>query len=305
MTLPLIAVTGASGQLGRTLSQLWNDSPHPQYRYKALDRAALDLAQADTIDTVLSELEPSIIINAAAYTQVDKAESDRDAAFSVNAEGVRSIAAWTAAKQAKLIHVSTDFVFDGAGKKPYEPDDQTSPLGAYGTSKLAGEKEIQAITELRSAIVRTSWLYSEYGNNFVKTMLRLMGEKEQLSVVDDQLGSPTSTHGLAALIFAMIRQDNFSGIYHWSDGASISWYEFAVEIQQQALAEGLLSKAIPISPISSSEYPAPARRPAYSVLDRSRAQAEFECPAASWKAQLNVVLKDLAKKLELERVRDK
>lgn len=296
MTSSLIVVTGATGQLGRTLSRLWAESPLPEYQLEALDRSELDISQADAAIAALSELKPAVIVNAAAYTQVDKAESDSIAAHLVNAEAAGRIAAWSAENDAKLIHISTDFVFDGSSKTPYRPDHQTNPLGAYGASKLAGEHEIQTLAKDRSAIIRTSWLYSEYGNNFVKTMLRLMGDRDQLSVVNDQVGSPTSTHGLAALIFAMILKDSYQGLYHWTDGASISWYEFAQEIQDQGLSEGLLSKAIPISPITTSEYPTPAQRPAYSVLDRSRAMAEFDCPTEDWKAQLNLVMKELASK---------
>jgi dTDP-4-dehydrorhamnose reductase len=296
MTSSLVVVTGATGQLGQTLSRLWAESPLPHYQLEALDRSELDISQTDTAVGVLSALKPTVIVNVAAYTQVDKAETDSKAAHLVNAQAVGKIATWSAENDAKLIHVSTDFVFDGSSKTPYRPDHQTNPLGVYGASKLAGEIEIQNAARQGSAIIRTSWLYSEYGNNFVKTMLRLMGDRDQLSVVNDQIGSPTSTQGLAALIFAMILKDSYQGIYHWTDGASISWYEFAQEIQNQAIQEGLLSKAIPISPISTSEYPTPAQRPAYSVLDRNRAMADFECPALDWKAQLNLVIKKLARK---------
>tara|TARA_B110000858_G_scaffold17319_1_gene17503 strand:- start:41450 stop:42340 length:891 start_codon:yes stop_codon:yes gene_type:complete len=294
MSSPLIVVAGATGQLGQTLSQCWAESPLSDYQFEALDRSKLDISQADRALAVLSELKPAVIVNAAAYTQVDKAEADSVAAYSVNAEAAGRIASWTAENDAKLIHISTDFVFDGSSKTPYSIDHQTNPLGAYGASKLAGEHEIQAQAKQSSAIIRTSWLYCEYGNNFLKTMLRLMGERDQLSVVNDQIGSPSSAHGLAALIFAMISKDSYQGIYHWSDGASISWYEFAQEIQNQAIQEGLLNRAIPISPISTSEYPTPAQRPAYSVLDRSRTMAEFDCPSVDWKQQLNRVLKKLA-----------
>ena len=296
MSSPLIVVTGATGQLGQTLSQLWAESPLPQYQLKVLSRSALDIGKAEMTDTVLSELKPSVVVNAAAYTQVDKAESDAAGAALVNAQGVGAIASWVAANQARLIHISTDFVFDGTSKTPYTVDQQTNPLGAYGVSKLAGEQQVQALASECSAIVRTSWLYSEHGNNFVKTMLRLMRERDQLSVVNDQIGSPSSTHGLADLIFAMIPCQNYQGIYHWTDGASISWFEFAQEIQDQALQEGLLSKAISISPIATSAYPTPARRPAYSALDRSRALAEFECPVEDWKTQLRLVIRQLAGK---------
>ena len=298
MSFPLIVVTGATGQLGQTLAQLWAESPLPQYQLKVLSRSELDIAKAGMTDAVLSELKPSVVVNAAAYTQVDKAESDSESAALVNAQAAGAIARWVAANQARLIHISTAFVFDGTSKTPYTPDQQTGPLGAYGSSKLAGEQQIQALANERSAIVRTSWLYSEFGNNFVKTMLRLMGEKEQLSIVNAQIGSPSSTHGLAALIFAMILHQRYQGIYHWTDGASISWFEFAQEIQGQAIQEGLLNKAIPISRIATVDYPTPARRPAYSVLDRSRALAEFECPTEDWKTQLRRVIKELASKLK-------
>jgi len=296
MTSPLIVVTGATGQLGQTLSRRWSEFPIRQYQFKALERSELDLNQAEAAIATLAELRPVVIVNAAAYTQVDKAESDSIEVHRVNAEAVGRIAAWSAENDASLIHISTDFVFDGASKTPYEPKQQTNPLGVYGASKLAGERQIQALAKQRSAIIRTSWLYCEYGNNFVKTMLRLMKENDQLSVVDDQCGSPTSTHGLAALIFAMILNRNAAGIYHWTDGGSISWFEFALEIQRQGIQEGLLSKAIPISPIPTSDYPTPARRPAYSVLDRSRTLTDFDCPSADWQAQLNRVLKELASK---------
>ena len=296
MTFPLIVVTGAAGQLGQTLSRRWSEFPLSQYQFKALARHELDLNQAESAIAALAELRPSVIVNAAAYTQVDKAESDSIGAHRANSEAVGTIAAWSEENDARLIHISTDFVFDGTSKIPYEPRQQTNPLGVYGVSKLAGERQIQALAKQRGTVIRTSWLYCEHGNNFVKTMLRLMGEKDQLSVVDDQFGSPTSTHGLAALIFAMILRRNAAGIYHWTDGGSISWFEFALEIQRQGLQEGLLSKAIPIRPISTSDFPTPARRPAYSVLNRSRTLAEFDCPSADWQAQLNRVLKKLASK---------
>jgi dTDP-4-dehydrorhamnose reductase len=295
MTAPLIVVAGASGQLGQTLSRCWAKSPISGYQFVALDRAGLDVGKADSAREVLAELKPAVIINAAAYTQVDKAESDSDNAYLINEKAVATLAAWALENEARILHVSTDFVFDGASKIPYLPDQQTRPLGVYGASKRAGEEKIEALVSDHCAIIRTSWLYSEYGSNFVKTMLRLMGEKEVLSVVDDQFGSPTSTHGLANLIFAMIRKERYQGIYHWTDGGSISWFEFAQEIQRQALEKGLLSKAIPIKPISTTEYPTPAQRPAYSVLDRNRALNEFECPQQDWKEQLANVMNELAR----------
>ena len=296
MSTSCILVTGAAGQLGQTLRQQWSEAAISQYRMIALTRSELDFANPAKISAVLSDLKPAIIVNAAAYTQVDKAESDSDIAHLVNAQAVGTIAAWAAKNEARLIHLSTDFVFDGGSNTAYRPDQQTNPLGVYGTSKLAGERSIQVLAPEHSAIIRTSWLYSEYGNNFLNTMLRLMNERDALSVVNDQIGSPTSTHGLAKLIFAMILQQEYRGIYHWTDGASISWFQFAEEIQKQALQAGLLQEQIPIHAISSREYPTPARRPAYSVLDRSRAMDEFDCPQRDWKQQLAVVIKKLAQR---------
>ena len=288
-----ILVTGASGQLGQTLVRLWERSPIPQYQFSALPRTQLDIGKPDLAAAVLSELQPTVIVNAAAYTQVDKAETDRDAVFQVNETGTATLARWAAHSGAKLLHISTDFVFNGAKSSPYVPDDQTEPLGVYGASKLAGEKALLAASNDNAAIIRTSWLYSRYGNNFVKTMLRLMAESDALSVVEDQIGSPTSTDSLARLIFAMIQKGDYQGIYHWTDGGSISWFEFAQQIQGQALQAGILSKAIPITPITTSEYPTPAKRPAYSVLDRSRALEEFEWLVLDWEQKLAEVIAEL------------
>ncbi len=243
-----ILVTGASGQLGQTLARLWVEAPIPQFQFSALPRAQLDIGKPDLAAAVLNELKPTVIVNAAAYTQVDKAESDSDAAYLINEAGTASLALWAAHNGAQILHISTDFVFDGVKPNPYLPDDQTRPLGVYGASKLAGEKALQAASNGNSAIIRTSWLYSEYGSNFVKTMLRLMAERDALSVVDDQIGSPTSTHSLARLIFAMIQKRDYRGIYHWNDGGSISWFEFAQQIKGQALQAGLLKK-------SDTDYP--------------------------------------------------
>jgi dTDP-4-dehydrorhamnose reductase len=288
-----ILVTGASGQLGQTLARLWERSHIPQYQFSALPRTQLDIGKPDLAAAVLSELQPTVIVNTGAYTQVDKAESEGDAAYLINEAGTATLASWAAQNEAQLLHISTDFVFDGSSTSPYLPNSQTSPLGVYGASKLAGEKALLAADDGNGAIIRTSWLYSEYGNNFVKTMLRLMGERDAVSVVDDQIGSPTSSHSLAQLIFAMIQKRDYRGIYHWTDGGSMSWFEFAQQIQSQALQAGILSKAIPITPIATSEYPTPAQRPAYSVLDRSRALEDFECPGLDWKQQLADVIAEL------------
>jgi dTDP-4-dehydrorhamnose reductase len=285
-----IVLTGAGGQFGQTLVARWPDSLLAQYELIPLMRGDLDIADAAAVRSTLDALQPALIINAAAYTAVDKAESEAEAAFAINERGVANLAA---ASTCPLIHLSTDFVFDGAASTPYAENTATAPLSVYGKSKLAGEKALLA-QKPDAMIIRTSWLYSEYGANFVKTMLRLMSERDVLSIVNDQIGSPTSTHSLAAVVCsaASTRLDSAAmpkeptGIFHWSDGASITWFDFALEIQTQALALGLLKSRCTLRPIPTSEYPTPAARPLYSVMSRARARAEFDCPTNTWQAEL-------------------
>ena len=285
-----IVLTGAGGQFGQTLVACWPDSLLSQYELIPLMRGDLDIADAAAVHSTLDALQPVLIINAAAYTAVDKAESEAEAAFAINERGVANLAA---ASTCPLIHLSTDFVFDGAASTPYAENTATAPLSVYGKSKLAGEKALLA-QKPDAMIIRTSWLYSEYGANFVKTMLRLMSERDVLSIVNDQIGSPTSTHSLAAVVCsaASTRLDSAAmpkeptGIFHWSDGASITWFDFALEIQTQALALGLLKSRCTLRPIPTSEYPTPAARPLYSVMSRVRARAEFDCPTNTWQAEL-------------------
>ena len=290
-----IVLTGAGGQFGQTLVARWPDSLLSQYELIPLMRGDLDIADAAAVHSTLDALQPALIINAAAYTAVDKAESEAEAAFAINERGVANLAA---ASTCPLIHLSTDFVFDGAASTPYTENAATAPLSVYGKSKLAGEKALLA-QKPDAMIIRTSWLYSEYGANFVKTMLRLLSERDALSIVNDQIGSPTSTHSLAAVVCsaASTRLDSAampkepSGIFHWSDGASITWFDFALEIQTQALALGLLKSPCTLKPIPTSEYPTPAARPLYSVMSRVRARAEFECPNNTWQAELTRCLR--------------
>ena len=285
-----IVLTGAGGQFGKTLVTRWPDSLLSQYELIPLMRGDLDIADAAAVHSTLDALQPALIINAAAYTAVDKAESEAEAAFAINERCVANLAA---ASTCPLIHLSTDFVFDGAASTPYAENAATAPLSVYGKSKLAGEKALLA-QKPDAMIIRTSWLYSEYGANFVKTMLRLLSERDALSIVNDQIGSPTSTHSLAAVVCsaASTRLDSAampkepSGIFHWSDGASITWFDFALEIQTQALALGLLKSRCTLRPIPTSEYPTPAARPLYSVMSRARARAEFDCPTNTWQAEL-------------------
>ena len=296
-----IVVTGGSGQLGLTLQALW---PHSalaaSYDLLAVSSSELDITSADSISNALANSanrvnrEVAAIINAAAYTAVDAAEADSEQAYQINETGVANLAAWAAEHNARLLHVSTDFVFAGNADSPYGQDSPVEPLGVYGASKLAGERAIARIWPQRSLVLRTSWLYSPYKNNFVKTMLRLMAERDSLNVVSDQIGSPTSTHSLAQVLFAALASDVEQGIYHWSDGAQISWYDFAVAIQEEGLTQGLLTKPIAINPIPASEYPTPATRPAYSVMDTAATQRDFACPVQDWREELRNVIAQLA-----------
>ena len=282
-----IVLTGAGGQFGQTLVACWPDSLLSQYELIPLMRGDLDIADAAAVHSTLDALQPALIINAAAYTAVDKAESEAEAAFAINERGVANLAA---SSKCPLIHLSTDFVFDGTVSTPYAENAATAPLSVYGKSKLAGEKALLA-QKPDAMVIRTSWLYSEYGTNFLKTMLRLMSERDALSIVNDQIGSPTSTHSLSAIVFSAVgTQLNVAamptGIFHWSDGASITWFDFALEIHTQALTLGLLKSPCTLRPIPTSEYPTPAARPLYSVMSRARALAEFDCPTNTWQAEL-------------------
>ena len=294
-----ILVTGAKGQLGRTLENYWAASELARDNELLLyDIDKLDLTLADTVTQELNRINPHTILNAAAYTSVDQAETDQEAAYAVNESAVANLAEWAAANDCFLVHISTDFVFDGSKSVPYLPTDHVSPLSVYGSSKLAGETALQSQLPDRHAVIRTSWLYSEYGKNFVQTMLRLMKEQDELGVVADQVGSPTSTHSLVALLLPILGQGIKPGIYHWTDGASISWYEFAQAIQQEAIDQGLLERKIPIKPLTTKEYPAVVERPAYSVLDRSKALNDIGMQATDWQQELRLVIKQVASRAE-------
>jgi dTDP-4-dehydrorhamnose reductase len=280
-----VLLTGAAGQLGWELQRCV-----PQgVALVAMDAAGLDITDHAAVARVVAEARPDAIINAAAYTAVDKAEAEPERAQAVNAQGAAHLARAARANDAFLVQVSTDFIFDGASSRPYGPADPPAPLGVYGATKLAGEEAVQQVLGEGCAIVRTAWLYSSNGRNFVKTMLRLMAEREEVRVVADQIGTPTWAWGLAEAVW-QITCRSLPGIHHWSDAGVASWYDFAVAIQEEALALGLLGRTIPIVPITTAEYPTSARRPAYSVLDKTATWALLSGPAPHWRVQLRRML---------------
>jgi dTDP-4-dehydrorhamnose reductase len=251
----------------------------------------LDIVDQSALTRELAKFKADWIVNAAAYTAVDLAEDEPAKAIAVNDTAVASLARAASAEGAKLLHLSTDFVFDGESKRAYSPLDGTNPLSIYGVSKLGGERHVLAGGT--GIVLRTSWVYAAEGKNFVLTMLRLMREKDQISVVCDQIGAPTWAASAAAAIWGLVDGQAKAGIYHWTDLGVASWYDFAVAIQDEALARGLLSRAIPILPIYSSEYPTKAQRPAFSVLDSASTRSLLKVPATHWRHNLRMMLDEL------------
>ena len=283
-----ILVTGSKGQLGREI--MARKDKVQEFEFFFLDIDELDLTDRDEVQKTISRIKPSLLINCAAYTAVDRAEEDKENAFAVNAAAVKNIVdAGTGLPSMKLMHISTDFVFDGKARKPYCEDAGPDPQSIYGKSKLAGE--IYALAYPLSMIIRTSWLYSEYGGNFVKTILRLAGERDEINVVNDQVGAPTWAADLAAAILSVCKQTlggekKFSpGTYHYSNEGSCSWYEFACEIKKIAGLD------ISIRPVTTADYPLPAKRPAYSVLGLDKIKKTYDIEIPSWQQSLGSFLK--------------
>lgn len=284
-----VLITGAGGQLGWELQR----SAPAQTQIVALDRKALDISDESGVQAVFEAQMPDLIINAAAYTAVDRAEQEPDLAFQVNRDGAKFLARAAARCHVSLIHVSTDFVFDGMQGCPYLIEDRPHPLSIYGASKLAGEQAVLDILGENSLVIRTSWVYSAAGNNFVKTMLRLTKARDQLRIVADQVGSPTWGRGLAKAIWLAVAKNKLSGIHHWTDAGVASWYDFAIAIQEEAISLKLLDKRIEIRPITTSQYPLPARRPSYSLLDKTVTWKALNIRSEHWRISLRDMLKDL------------
>ena len=281
-----VLVTGAGGQLGR---ELQSTCPN-EIDLTAANRADLDLTHEDQIRRVLGEIRPDLIVNAAAYTAVDQAESDREGAFAVNALGARDLARRAREVGARLIHFSTDFVFDGRRSVPYQPDSATDPQSVYGASKLAGENHVLETCGRSGLVIRTAWVYSHFGANFVRTMLRLMAEREEVSVVMDQIGTPTWTRSLADLVWAVCGHPDLHGTYHWTDAGVASWYDFAIAIQEEATALAILNSPCKVLPVTTADFPTAARRPSFSVLDTTAIRHDLGLAGIHWRRRLRTML---------------
>ncbi|KGO85819.1 dTDP-4-dehydrorhamnose reductase [Flavobacterium rivuli WB 3.3-2 = DSM 21788] len=286
----VVLVTGATGQLGQALKAA---APvHNNIQFYFAGSAEADVTNAQSLHDIFDKIKPQYCINTAAYTAVDKAESEPEKAHAVNVAGAANIARTCKAFNTVLIHISTDFVFDGTKKTPYNEDDTTNPQSVYGTTKRDGEIEIQKIIE-QYYVVRTSWVYSQYGSNFMKTMLRLAAERSSLSVVNDQVGTPTNANSLANTLIAIIAYNAANkanpkfGTYHFSDEGQCSWYDFAKKIFE------VNKITIDLRPITTKAYPTPAKRPAYSVLNKQKIKTSFAISIPDWQDSLeNNIEKD-------------
>ncbi|HEY4876630.1 MAG TPA: dTDP-4-dehydrorhamnose reductase, partial [Puia sp.] len=282
-----IVITGSNGQLGQELRAA--SANYPQFEFIFLTKDDLQISDDHSVKNFFSSTNPSCCINCAAYTAVDKAESEKEKAFLINAEAVGIIA--TACKQSntKLIHLSTDYVFDGNSSTPLTEEDAVSPINIYGESKLKGE-ELAFKNNNQTIIIRTSWVYSEFGNNFVKTMMRLMKEKDSINVINDQIGSPTYAADLTNAILKIISSEKFvPGIYNYSNDGRISWYEFATAIKE------LIGSSCKINPIPTTHYPTPAKRPHFSLLDKKKIKETYNVEIIDWKKSLVVCINTLLK----------
>ncbi|MBA0212300.1 dTDP-4-dehydrorhamnose reductase [Pectobacterium brasiliense] len=257
-----VLLTGANGQLGRC----FQDRLPAEWEILATDSNELDITDLERVAEIVKSFQPDAIVNAAAYTAVDKAESEPEIAESINVHGPQNLAIVATKYNVRLVHVSTDYVFDGSATEPYSEDSETNPLSVYGNTKLAGEQAVTKVSP-EAIIVRTAWVFSEYGNNFVKTMLRLAKERDSLSIVNDQRGCPTYAGDLAQTIISLLEKNAVGGIYHYCGDKEVSWYEFAEEIFKVANERKAISSVPTLSAISTGEFLTPAKRPKYSSLD--------------------------------------
>lgn len=285
-----VIITGADGQVGWELQKTVN----PQVQLIALNRQALDITKKQQVVDYFVAEKADWVINAAAYTAVDKAEENSDLAYQVNYLGAENIALACKASGSKMLHISTDFIFDGSQSSPYLIDSKTNPVSVYGKSKHAGDQSVLAALGDDACILRASWIYSSHGHNFVKTMIKLMNTRSELSVVGDQIGSPTWANGLARALWCITERD-LNGVLQWSDHGVASWYDFAMAIYEQGTEIGLINNSCQIKPIRSSEYPTLATRPQYSVLDKSETIEQLQIEPEYWRFSLRSMLLELKK----------
>lgn len=283
-----VLITGAGGQVGRLLA----GSAPTQVQVAACPHHELDIADEHAVLSCVRRLTPDVIVNAAAHTAVDRAESEPDLARRINTDGPRHLALAAREIGARLVHISTDFVFDGASSVPYRPDAATSPLNVYGVTKRAGEEAVLGVLPERSVVLRTAWVYAAEGRNFVHTMLRVMRANGSVRVVADQIGTPTAARSVADTIWKLIQMPQVTGIHHWTDAGVASWYDFAVAIAEEAAERGLVPSGVTVVPITTHEYPTPARRPAYSVLDTGSLMSLGIVPV-HWRKRLRSVLGEI------------
>ena len=282
-----ILVTGANGQLGSEINFIAKN--YPVYDFIFADRSILSIVDEDAVNVFLKKNKIDFCINCAAYTAVDKAENEKENAILANATAVGYLAKVCKKYHTKFIHISTDYVFDGNAIEPYKTDDTTNPVNFYGSTKLQGE-QIALLENNETIIIRTSWVYSIFGNNFVKTMMRLMNQRETIGVVNDQYGSPTYAADLAVVIMQIITSNkNHKGIYHYSNTGNISWYDFAKEIAAQ------IKTSCIVNPITTAQFPMPAKRPSYSVFDKSKITEDFGIEILDWKVSLVKCLEIIVK----------
>ena len=294
-----ILVTGKNGQLGQSINKLINietkiENNPSSNEFIFVGREELDLSNNSSIINYFDNHDKfDIVINCAAYTAVDKAEEEQELANQVNHLAVKQLAGIAKEQKARLIHISTDYVFNGESDKPYIETSETNPINVYGKTKLAGEKALQAVMPMNAVIIRTSWVYSEYGNNFVKTMLRLGKERDELNVVSDQIGSPTYATDLAGAILEIIKnkefreEDQATQIYHYSNEGEISWHDFAKEIFKIAKTN------CKVNPITTQQYPTPAKRPKNTLMNKNKIIEKFGVKNANWKEPLNTCITTL------------
>lgn len=283
-----VLITGGNGQLGHELQRTVLQG----YNCVATDVDELDITNSDAVNKFVAELKPDVIINAAAYTAVDKAEEETELATAINTTGAANLAQACKDNQIQFMQISTDFVFDGKAHTPYPVDAEAVPDGMYGKTKQDGDDLVQKILGDDTFIIRTSWLYSAHGNNFVKTMLRFMQERDELGIIADQIGTPTWANSLAHAVWQAIEK-KVKGIHHWSDAGVASWYDFAYAIMEEGVALGMLNKTITINAITTADYPTPANRPCYSVMDKTTTWKALGMKSEHWRVALREMMKEL------------